>query len=435
MTVLLVLIITTLFGRLASLFFPKNSFDYDELQQKFSANSNNFQSIMAALSNLSYQVLGARTETMFVKLWLMLLLAFLVALAWYTLHITGLRVYLDFWLRGLTLQIGDEERNWLLQNWPWVYLDYSRNLGTEISVANQYLEAVALTSAIFIVLSASLSISILNGVALVRKFGHERFQVWQALLKILFSMFRGLAIDFLFILAFLVLTVVAGRAFNISVEEVYEASVADKWLEYGYTLSVGNYHIGEALIGVELRVAGVDFDSLPTNQSSGPEWVHWIFPNPSFVEDAGAICRRNALSAVECADHLRALYFEKLPQLGYSATLFVQIVKDIGSLGTSLACGNNLWSSIPKFKMQEQLITIFLPLFAALAVVALSRFFVMPWLALIVLLDYAMVRLGRYVARSSEKGLSLVSRLGPGLLAAPPVIAIGLLTLLAKAVC
>jgi hypothetical protein len=228
MTVFVVLIVSMLFGSLAPLFFRKNYFDHEDVQQNFFAGPNSFHSIMVAMSKLSYQVLGADIGTTLGKLYLMLLLGFLGALSWYTLQVTGLSFYLDFLWRGMTLELGDDGRNWLAQYWPWVYLDFSRNSGREISIANQYLEALALTLAIFMILSASFSMSIFNSVALVHKLGRERFRTWQALLRMLFSMCLGLAIDLLFFLVFLILIIVAGRALNFSVEEIFNANASDR---------------------------------------------------------------------------------------------------------------------------------------------------------------------------------------------------------------
>jgi len=433
MTVLVVLIVTTLFGRLAPIFFPGNSFDYDDVQENFFAN--NFHSAMSALSKLSYQVLGSNTKTVLAKIFLMLFLALLGAFAWYTIQVTGTKSYLDFLWRGMTVELGDDDRNYIIQHWPWIYLDFNRNSGKEIFVGDQYLQAVVLAITIFVALSASLCISMLNSIALIREFGRERFQVWQALLKMLFSACVGLIIDLLFLAAFLFLVILIGRAFDTSIEEMFDANVSNNVLEYGYTLSVGSYDLGETAVGIGIAVPGVDFSSLGINQGDGSSWVHWIFPEPAFVNDAGALCHRYTLGGLQCADHLRALYFERFSRMGYSANLVTQIVRHLATMGTSLACGQNLWSSIAGWKMQHQLITILLPLAAALAVVFVSRFFVMPWLALILLLDYAMVRLGRHVALLSETGLSIVSRHGPGLLAAPPVIATILLMLLAKSMC
>ena len=435
MTVFLLYLIVFLYEGLASLISAKSSFDYDEVQKHFFVGRYNFHRIMKGLSELSDHMFGRHLAAAFLKINLILFLFFIVGLGYYSIEITGPKGLVEFFERGLTIHLSENERAYLLQRWPWQYVDLIRNSGQELYVGNQYLGGVLLISVLFLLLSVSSSLLILNNIVLIRRLSIERVQASVALLRIFFALCVGALIDLCFLVLFLAVVIAGGSAISISIEEVFKASASEKWLEYGYDFTVGNHQIGEFIVGLGIIVTDVDFDGLSVRRTSGPDWLHWIFPFPVFEYDAGPLCHRYDLQSVECADRLRSLYFEHFPKPHSWFELAMGVAKHLYTLAASLACGNNIWAPLAKETGSQEAIALGLPLFAALAVMFLSKFFVIPCLALIVLIDEAVVRLGKYAARSSERALSLLTRHGPALLAAPPIIALAILTDLARWVC
>jgi hypothetical protein len=424
-----------LYGRVASLLTGNRTFTYDEIQKRFFVDRSNFDRLMKGLSELSDRLFGQNIVVKFIRINLLLLLFFLMAFAWYSVTFTGLRFLVQFFRRGLTIDLGENERNYFLQNWPWHYLDLTRNSGKELYIGDQYIEAVLLVLVLFIVLSVASSLSILNTLALIRNLHIKRTRFLRDLLRMAGSVCVGALIDISCLILFLTALIIGGHSVNVSLQEVFKASSSQHWLEYGYGIAVGNHRIGQAAAGLGIMVPDIDFDELRHNGDPAPHWVHWIFSSPEFEDDAGLFCQQYNMGGTECADQLRSLFFKRFFEMDGWIGIPTQIAEHLYTQGVSIACGNNPWSQLTKESGAREGISLELPPIAALAAMLLSRFLIMPCLALILFFDYVLVKLGRYAALSSERGLTLLMRHGPALLVTPPIIAITLLATFVRWLC
>jgi hypothetical protein len=424
-----------LYGSVASLLTGNRTFTYDEIQKRFFVGRSNFDRLMKGLSELSDRIFGQNIAVKFIKINLLLLFFFLMAFAWYSIAFTDLRFLVQFFRRGLTIDLGENERNYFLQNWPWHYVDLTRNSGKELYIGDQYIEAVLLVLILFVVLSASSSLSILNTMALIRKLHTKRVRLLPDLLRMAGSFCVSVFIDASCLVLFLTALIVGGHAVNVSLQEVFKASATQHWLEYGYGIAVGNHRVGHAAAGLGIIVPNIDFDEFSRSSDPAPHWVHWIFSSPQFEDDAGLFCLHYDMGGTECADQLRSMYFKHFFELDGWIGFPRQIAEHLYTQGVSIACGNNPWSQLAKESGAREGISLELPLVAALAVMLLSRFLIMPCLALILFFDYILVKLGRYAALSSEKGLTLLMRHGPALLVTSPIIAITLLASFVRRLC
>jgi hypothetical protein len=424
-----------LYGSVASLLTGNRTFTYDDIQKRFFVGRSNFDRLMKGLSDLSDRIFSQNIAVKFIKINLLLLFYFLAVFAWYSLTFTGLRFLIKFFGRGLTIDLSENERNYFLQNWPWHYVDLTRNSGKELYIGDQYIEAVLLVLILFIVLSVASSLSILNTLTLIRKLRTKRVHFLLDLLRMVGSVCVGALIDVFCFVLFLAALIMGGHSVNVSLQEVFKASASQHWLEYGYGIAVGNHRIGHAGAGLGIIVPNIDFDELNHDGDPAPLWVHWIFSSPQFEDDAGMFCLHYDLGGMECADQLRSMYFKRFFELDGWIGIPRQIAEHLYTQGVSIACGNNPWSQLVKESGAREGISLELPLVAALAVMLLSRFLIMPCLALILFSDYVLVKLGRYAALSSERGLTLLMRHGPALLVTSPIIAITLLAALVRRLC
>jgi hypothetical protein len=365
----------------------------------------------------------------------LLLFFFLSTLTWYSLKITGLWFLIDFFRRGLTVGLGDSERDYFLHNWPWYYVDLARNSGKELYVGDQYIEGIILVFILFIVLSIAFSLSTLNTLSLVRQCGAKRLRFLSNLLRMLAAICVAILIDLSFAAVFLAMLVIGGRSINVSLDEVFKASASEQWLEYGYEIAVGNAQIGKSNVGLGIITQNIDFEELHRASKSGPEWIHWVFPDPQFEYDAGSLCRRYELESVECADRLRSLYFRHLPSSNESLGVLTQIAHHLYSFAVSIACGNDTWSPLATGSGEREGIALGLPWAAALAMTILSRFLIIPWLVLVLVADQLLVRMGKRAALSSEKGLTFLVQHGRVLLLSSPFIAISIVWVFTQRLC
>jgi hypothetical protein len=76
-----------------------------------------------------------------------------------------------------------------------------------------------------------------------------------------------------------------------------------------------------------------------------------------------------------------------------------------------------------------------LPWGGALAITALSRLLIIPWLVTVVVVDFLVVWIGRYAALSSDRGVTVLLQHGATLLLTSPFIAIALLAALTRWLC
>lgn len=425
------------YGGLSALLGGNSAFNYDEIQKRFFTEGSNFQKLMQRLSTLSDLWLGKTATVRFIKIHLLLLFFFVVALVWYGFNITGFGFLFGFFQRGLTLNLAENERNYLLHSWPWYFADFSRNSGSELYVGQQFVDSVILFFALLLLLSVASSLSLQNSLTLIRRLSVERIGLLNGFLQILSALCVGALIDVCFMVVVFIALLTGGRYVSVSLEETFNANISQRYLLYGYAIVVGKPQIGssQSQIGIGIGELHVDFEKLGHNRDRTSQWVHLIFPSPILENDVGKLCRRFDLASRECAGRLRSLYFERVPRLITILKIPVTIASQLFKTAASFACGGNLWSSLISGNGVKEAFSLTIPWFAALAVVLLSRFLIFPLLLLILFSDFMVVKLGKYAALSSERGLVLATQYGRVLLGTPPIIAIALLAKFARWIC
>jgi hypothetical protein len=434
-SLLVLYLIRLAYGGLAALLAGSSTLNYDEIQKRFFAEDQTFRNLMQQLSELSDQTFGRNNRTRFVKVNLVLLIFFLMALVWYSYRITGIEFLITFFWRGLTVGLSDNERNYFLYYWPWHYVDLTRNSGRELFVGNQYVEGIILVFILLAVLSVAFSLSIINTLSLVRQCGTAHIRFLGNLLRILGTMCIGILIDVSFFAIFLVTLIVGGNSINVSLQEFYRASASQHWLEYGYQITVGNARLGAAATGVGIIVPNIDLEEVHRSSASSPNWLHRIFPHPHFEDDAGLLCIQDKLESAECADRLRSMYFRHFPSPNGLLEYLVEIVQKLFPSAVSVACGNDAWSPLANGSGFKEGIALAFPWGAALAVTVLSRFLIIPWLVLVLIINHSLVRMGKSAALSSEKGLTFLMQHGRVLLLTSPFIAISIVWVFAQRLC
>ena len=428
--ILLVILIIKTFGGLASLLFRRDLIEHTEIQSHFFAQSYNLTKVMADISDLSDQLLGRKPLTTLRRIIGLLFMSFILALCWYAYRIAHLDLLIRFFTNGLTVRLDQNELDYLLLHWPSVIWENGRNSNTELYIGRSFLQAVTLCSAILIVLTVTSSLSILNTLSVLRRIASKPLPFAAVLGRLSIAFAISALTDLLFLVLLFVTITVGGRLVGLSFGENFIASTANNSLEYGFSISSGTPPTGSASIGIGYIVPDVNFDELARDDGSSPAWLRWLFPSFGFEGDAAALCYKYNIRPT-CRDRLRALFLRRFKAMDHSLSSNVPPILR----GTSFACGQNIWSTLAMGRAASEGLALALPLFAALAAVFLSKLLVIPILIAITILDYALVKLGRYMALSSERGFSTVVRHGATLLTTPPIIAIVLLAALVRWVC
>jgi hypothetical protein len=432
--ILLVILIIKTFGGLASLVFRRDPIEHTEIQSHFFLQSYNLAKVMADISGLSDQLFGHKPLTAFLRIIGFLFISFILALCWYAYQITHFDLLIRFFTHGLTVGLDQNELDYLLLHWPWIVFEDGRNSNTELYIGRTFVQAISLCSAILITLAVTSSLSILNTLLVLRRIGSARVPFVAVLARLSSAFAVSLLTDVLFVVLLFVIITAGGRLIGLSFGEEFKASTANNSLEYGFSISSGTPQAGSANIGIGYIVPDVNFDELARGDGSSPAWLRWLFPSSGFEGDAAALCYKYNIRPT-CRDRLRALFLRRFMAMDHSLSDVSLILHNTYANITSFACGRNIWSTLAMGKAATEGLALSLPLFAALAAVFLSKLLVIPILIAITILDYVLVKLGRYMALSSERGFSTVLRHGATLLTTPPIIAIALLAALARWVC
>jgi hypothetical protein len=107
------------YGRIAALFAPRARAPIQdhEIQTYFFQTGKNFQKIMADVVAAGKSIFGTRTIVSFLRLNLIQYLFFLSALLYFSVTIPGVGLIASFVGRGLTINLGAHEREYLNNNW------------------------------------------------------------------------------------------------------------------------------------------------------------------------------------------------------------------------------------------------------------------------------------------------------------------------------
>jgi hypothetical protein len=247
------------------------------------------------------------------------------------------------------------------------------------------------------------------------------------------TFFAGLLLDLVFVILFLFTIILGGKAIGLTLAEEFKASIDGKSLAHGVFLASGQGTKTPTGLAFVYGFRDVNFDELTRVSTPPPAWFRWILPTTILRDDAIVLCNRPG-AGPHCEDRLRALFLQRSAAVDnsgmYSAALHV-----IFDPARAIACGDNSWSTIPMGRGASELVRLILPLFAALIIVYLAKILLIPTLIVIAICNSVLVRLGAYAAISSEAGLSMAMTHGAALLAAPPIVAVSLLTAFARWSC
>ena len=280
-----------------------------------------------------------------------------------------------------------------------------------------------------VALSVASSISFLANLWVIRWMANnKRIRVGASLLRMGIAFSIGLVSDLITIVLLISIILFGGRALGLFVEETFEAQIEGGWLGYGFAIGAGDVvssTTGTARFGTQILRKGVDFEEL-RREVPRSNWLVWLLPSASFNVTAAALCERYDIQ-LTCRDRLRTVYFHTFDDQPLPASDVVEAIKGQAYMVSSLACGCNIWSTLPKGTGANEGLKLALPFVMAFAGLLLSKILMIPVLIAICLLDFLLVRLGRYVVRSSEHGFSIIARYGLALLTAPPAIAVSLI--------
>jgi hypothetical protein len=425
--IFLVWIIVIAFQRAGNVVFPRAPIKDEELQTYFSTNGRNLSQLMTDIAKGAARLFGNKPLTSFIRFNLCLYVFFVAALGWLLSSVAGYDLLFHFVASGFQIHLDPNERDYLLDNLPLVSQDM-RNDGAALYVGPAVFDASVLFGVIAIALSASSWISFYTNLSLIRWLASNVRKGWCAtLLRMIGALLVGFAADLTSLVLLVWLIAVGGGMLGLFVAESFTVRSADNAIKYGIEIGVGtpvSDRHGRIVLGYGLWIGGgLDFDQL-SRDANASKWVEWLMPAAVFYGDALELCERHEVRPV-CRDRLRALYFQALNERSKSTLL--EVFGMFFLHANKLACGRNYWEAFHLGTGASEGTKLLLPFVGATAALVVSKMLIIPVLILISLSDYVLIRLGRYVARSSEKGFSIIALHGAALLTAPPFIALALL--------
>ena len=430
-SIVLMWIVAQSYGRLSRFFFQGDHLEHDEIQRHFFTPGLNLAKLMSDMSAIAEQCFTARPVVAIRRLIVCLWLCFLGAALFYSLKYSGLELLIRFVSRGLTVEIDQGEKVYLLQHAPAAYYDLSRASGRQMFIGDSLASLLVVILTILAFLSLTSALSIQNTLALIRRLRSTK--PFAAMSRMVVAFFASLLLDLIFVILFLLAIVLGGKTIGLTLEEEFKASIDGKWLEYGVSLASGRETRTPTGFALLYGVRDVNFDELTHDSTPPPAWLRWILPSTILSDDALVLCNRPG-TGPHCEDRLRALFLRRNAAVDNSG-MYVAALHVIFDPARVLACGHNPWSTMPMGQGASDGLRLILPLFAALTIVYLAKLLLIPTLIVITICNSALVRLGAYAAISSESGLSMTMTHGAALLAAPPIVAIALLTAFARWSC
>jgi hypothetical protein len=416
-SVLIVRLIAFFYGKQASHFFPRPAIQDKDIETYFFQSGTNFRATMARVRVMQVGMFGRSGLAAFIKLNLIQYLFFLAAFIFFLLIVPGFDEVLSFVRRGFTLQLDANERSYAIAQ----QFKYLTQDGLYVG------DAVSRTSIMTLIFMATISLS--GAVALsynfriIKTFADRNFGVIATNARLVLAFLVSLACDLGAIVLLLVVIALLGKVTGPRLEEFFQASLSEHYLEYGVTLEIGNVTQGTSNWMYGLRQTDIDFSQFSdlTKKAEKPWWPQIVFADgPLWVFDAGKICDQYAIDRDDCADRIRAMF---LHRVDVRAEWIPHVARAMLEIVRSLACGRNLWSGIAAGPGASQAIKLALPFFASLAALVLARAFLIPWLIILSFADRALVAFGRKVTLQSDDGYREISTHGAVLLSLPPVLA------------
>lgn len=430
LSILIVRLITFFYGKFASHFFPRPTFQDQEIGTYFFQSGSNFRATMARVRSIQVAIFGTTRLAAFLKLNLIHYLLFASAFIIFMLVIPGFEEVFSFVRRGFALDVDTNERIYAIQN-NYIVTQKGVYVGDAVS-------RISIMTLIFMVtISASGSIALLYNFGMTKTFANRNFGLIATNMRLGLAFLVSIACDLGAVAVLLFAIVLAGKVGGPHLEEYFKASFPAHYFGYGVSIEIGSPTQGTSSWGYGLTQTDVFFGQYSelTKKVEKPVWPGLIFDadGPVWMDDAGKICDQFAIDRDECADRMRAMF---LRHLDVRVEWIPHMARAVAAYVGQLACGRNLWSGIPTGIGASEALKLALPSFASLAALLLARALMVPWLIILSFADRALVAFGRKTALQSEEGYREISTHGAVLLSLPPVLAaIALFTAFVRAFC
>jgi hypothetical protein len=417
-TFIIVIIIIFNIGRLGALIFPRNVSNDFDLDQYLTGRTSNLAKLMRDIAEMGEVWLARSGRLSLLRINAFLFVVFGGLIVVYELSIAGPWLVGHFLWNGFTIDVDQRETLVLAQNWPNLVFDRYIE-GNRLHAGEAVLQMLLLIAIGLLALSATSSISIYTNLRLIRWLGRDRKAPVYTGLTLVGAFIFSLCCDLLFVVllfAFFLL----GKPLGLFVEENIQAKLTDNSLTYGF--GIGHRydpHGSAAIFSTGLMVSGIDFDEL-NDEAPVNGLIDWALPY-GFDKDAAALCDRYNIRPT-CRYRFRSVFFRHFHP---AAETYLPAFSNLLVLASSSACGHDLWSPMPTIGTgAAQSAKLGLPFFASLGALFLSKALIVPALIGIVFLNYAIIRIARYTARSSERGHLIIALNAAAVLGAPPVLAI-----------
>jgi hypothetical protein len=369
----IVRVIAFFYGRAATVFAPRDPIQDHEIQTYFFQTGKNFQKIMGDVVAIGKSIFGSSRIASFLRLNLVQYLFFLSALLYFAVTIPGVGPIASFVGRGLTINLDANERDYLNNHYhAWfesnlATSDHGMYVGGTLSQLTLFVTLLAVT------LSAAGSASLLYNFGIVKRFAKANVGFISIHVRLAVGFLVSVACDLCAMLVLLAVIAMFGRVDGIQLEEMFQASIQENYLEYGFTVATGDSVRGTSMLGMGLRQDAPTFSEL-TMEVEKPKWPGLIFSDREYINDAGALCDLYGIRPT-CDDRLRALFFR---HLNITVEWLPNLLHFLSKGVTPLACGRNLWSGIPVGAGGSKALQLALPFLAALAALVLARAFLIP---------------------------------------------------------
>jgi hypothetical protein len=113
-SIVLMWLVSQSYGRFSRFFFPGDHLEHDEIQRHFFTPGLNLAKLMSDMSGVAEQCFTARPIVAICRLIVCLWLCFLGAALFYSLKYSSLEFLIQFVSRGLTVEIDQGEKFFLL---------------------------------------------------------------------------------------------------------------------------------------------------------------------------------------------------------------------------------------------------------------------------------------------------------------------------------
>jgi hypothetical protein len=397
--------------------------DHQQLDRYLSDKRINLYEIMSSIAALADDLLGSSAIRRLCRISFLQTCFCLAAFLWFEFRIAGPDLLSDFLGNGMAVKLDSVEKTYLFTNWPWLLANYSPDGGTTFNVSGLFVDLAILVAAITFVFSTISSISILFSLNLISRMA-QPIRIRTIGLRLAIAFLFSLACDFIALVLVAGAILIGGKSVGLYVREYFDASVAGNWLAYGVKIErrTEKENVGVAF---NLGTSAINFDDFNTvPPAPNGSVMRWLLPEPLIANDAIKLCNNYNLQP-NCAGHLRALFLKSFHP---PASLLAQTAAGLPYALGWLSCGQEVWTALPGIgEGASEATRLAFPFAAAIGAMALSKALIVPVLIAIYLSNYGILKLAKYTARSSERGLSIVALNAATLCATPPIVAMTLI--------